>query len=48
MWLAVTDDAGNTVTKEWKIEIIDGNSPIVLGDYSKIFEMVPPRLEYQA
>ena len=21
MWLAVTDDAGNTVTKEWKIEI---------------------------
>ena len=32
MWLAVTDDAGNTVTKEWKIEIIDGNSPTILMD----------------
>ena len=26
MGLIVTDDAGNTVTEEWKIEIIDGNS----------------------
>ena len=32
MGLIITDDAGNTVTKEWKIEIIDGNSPIILMD----------------
>ena len=32
MGLIVTDDAGNTVTEEWKIEIIDGNSPTILMD----------------
>ena len=32
MWLIVADDAGNTVTKEWKIEIMDGNSPTILMD----------------
>ncbi len=32
MGLIVTDDAGNAVTKEWKIEIIDGNSPTILMD----------------
>jgi hypothetical protein len=32
MWLVVTDDAGNSVTKEWKIEITDGNPPTILMD----------------
>ena len=32
MGLIITDDAGNAVTKEWKIEIIDGNSPTILMD----------------
>ena len=32
MGLIVTDDAGNAVTKEWKVEIIDGNSPTILMD----------------
>ena len=32
MLLIVTDDAGNSVSKEWKIEVTDGNAPTILMD----------------
>ena len=32
MLLIVTDDAGNSISKEWKIKVTDGNSPIILMD----------------